>query len=558
MEPSPASGERSAVRGYQWQYDHIAARVYDALLDEELVEIRLTDPDAGKVDDLVLVSREGAHGYQFKSAEAAGAITLGRLLAPTPTRGGSPGPSLARSLADGWKSLAGRFGAARVHLVSEHVASVSDRLGDASGIRPSPEHFAALLSQVLTPVLDGRLALADAPVEWQPALARLRDGTGLDRERFDRLLRSLHLELGVRSPLDGASPRRRSDIIALSDALFRLVSQASNVVGLDRAGILALVGWTGRPRLRSRHMFPVDFDTYSPLQDAIAALERRLSDHPSGYVALVGPPGAGKSTLLSQALSGRPERVVRYYAFVPGAAASRTRMSGVAMLHDLVVMLDQAGLALPRRELAGDDVAGLREQFAEQLDAACQDYAATRRRTLIVVDGLDHVARDHPGEGNLLGELPLPSELPEGVVLVIGARTLEPLHAHARQQIDERGSVVDLQCHRLSPAAIIDICQRSQVTSAAPAQVHARIAELSAGHPLALIYLLNRLRDGGGGSPEDVLASAPPYSGDVAQEYRAAWDPIETDRPMLALLAVVARLRVGFTTEWLRSWAGAH
>src|SRR5665647_271689 len=72
MEPSPASGERSAVRGYQWQYDHIAVRVYDALLDDELVEIRLTDPDAGKVDDLVLISRQGAHGYQFKSAEAPG------------------------------------------------------------------------------------------------------------------------------------------------------------------------------------------------------------------------------------------------------------------------------------------------------------------------------------------------------------------------------------------------------------------------------------------------------------------------------------------------------
>ncbi len=60
MEASPASGERSAVRGYQRQYDRVAAKVYDALLDDDLVSVRLTDPDAGKVDDLVLVVRGGS------------------------------------------------------------------------------------------------------------------------------------------------------------------------------------------------------------------------------------------------------------------------------------------------------------------------------------------------------------------------------------------------------------------------------------------------------------------------------------------------------------------
>ena len=68
MINTPASGERSALRGYRWQYDHIAARVYDALLESDLVSVRLTDPEAGRIDDLLLVRHDRVDAYQFKSA----------------------------------------------------------------------------------------------------------------------------------------------------------------------------------------------------------------------------------------------------------------------------------------------------------------------------------------------------------------------------------------------------------------------------------------------------------------------------------------------------------
>ena len=57
MMDAPASGERAALRGYRWQYDHIASRVYNALLDGNLESLRLTDPQAGQVDDLLLIKR---------------------------------------------------------------------------------------------------------------------------------------------------------------------------------------------------------------------------------------------------------------------------------------------------------------------------------------------------------------------------------------------------------------------------------------------------------------------------------------------------------------------
>ena len=68
-------------------------------------------------------------------------------------------------------------------------------------------------------------------------------------------------------------------------------------------------------------------------------------------------------------------------------------------------------------------------------------------------------------------------------------------------------------------------------------------------------YLLNRLREADTGSAHDVLDAAPAYAEDMAAEYRAVWDDIEDDDAVVEILAVCARLRIAFTTEWLSTWA---
>ena len=148
-----------------------------------------------------------------------------------------------------------------------------------------------------------------------------------------------------------------------------------------------------------------------------------------------------------------------------------------------------------------------------------------------------------------------PGEMPEGVLFIVGSRTLDPLRPEARQQVHERRALVDLGQHLLSPASVIDICRRTLLTTALEPEIHQLIAKLSGGHPLALGYLLNRLRDGQGESAAEILAAVPAYSGDVAGEYRAVWDEIEDDDDIVEILAVCSRLRVRFTTEWLSSWA---
>ena len=555
MSATPAAGERAALRGYRWQYDHIAARVYDALLDGDFISLRLTDPDAGRVDDLVLVRRGRVDGYQFKSAEFNRYLTFRQLIADQRTRGGNRASSLLHSLADGWKRLQSQHGETHVHLVTRSLASITDHLSDTDGVgQPSPDHFSALINRVLEPLRQGKVMFNEIQKGWRPALSRLEGASGLQREDFEQFLRFLYLDTGAGPGIPPSPSTRRSDIVALSAALFRCVSDATGVVVLKEHDVLDLMGWQNRPRLHNRHEFPVDLDTYQPLAAAIQQLTELTVLHDRGYVAVIGPPGSGKSTLLSQALTGSADRVIRYYAYVPGTAAARARLTATTFLHDIVVMLSAAGLATSERQLPSEDVHTLRQQFANQLDAAGAEFLETQRRTIVVIDGLDHVDRDYSGSDGLLAELPNPDAIPDGVLFAVGSRTLAPLHACARQQIADRQATVDLQHHRLSPASILEICRRAPVKANLSAEIHQRIVHLSGGHPLALSYLLNRLRDADG-SVKDELATAPAYEGDVAAQYLAVWDDIEDDDDIVDILAVCSRLRISFTTDWLSSWA---
>ncbi|MCY3849541.1 MAG: ATP-binding protein [Acidimicrobiaceae bacterium] len=548
----PADGERGAVRGYDWQYGHAAALVYDALLARDLVQVRLVDSTAGEVDDLVLVRASRVDAYQFRSAEYPGSVTFRQFIKPQRTRGGGHRRSIAGALADGWQRLQERWSDVHVHFVTADTASTRDCLTDGS--QDGLLHFAAFRNQVLEPLRTGDLDIVDVAEKWCPALERLREATGLSAEDFAQFLASLHVDVATGSARPAGYSQRRSDLDLLTSALQQRVAAAAGVVELDTDGVLALVGWSERTRLHSRHDFPVDLDTYAPLSRAVDALKEMLSNRDNGYVAVVGPPGTGKSTLLSQALTGSTDRIIRYYAYVPHTAPLRTALTANAFLHDVVLMLDRSDLNAKDHLLASNDTNALRQSLTDYIDAAGSEFSQTGRRTIIVVDGLDHVDRDLANNPGLLLELPRPEELPAGVLFIVGSRTLDPLDSHTRVQIEESDTVIDLRDHPLPRASILQICERSPATARLPRAVHECVAHRSDGHPLTLCYLLNLLSAADAESAERVLATAPPYEGDLAANYRAVWDGLHNDDEVIEILPVCSRLRVGFKTEWLQTW----
>lgn len=561
MTQSPTTGEQAALAGYRWQYDQIAERVYNALIEDDFVGVRLVAPDVGQADDLVLFRRGRVDAYQFRTG--GGPLTFKRITTRRKTRSGRRQLSLVRSLAEGWKLLKSKHAPepgsnVRVRLVTDEPPSVSDqvRRPNESG-EPAPRHFAAFLNLVLDPLRLGLVTAEQVDPPWRPALKELQVESGLDSTDFSIFVRELQIDCNVGTLSPAHSTPRTDDIRSLSGELLRHVSTSSGVVSLNRHEVLDLMGWTNRTVLRSRHEFPVDLDTYEPLADAVDELRECLNRQDSGYVALLGPPGSGKSTLLSQTLTGTADRVIRYFAFIPGYAPARSRLTAQSFLHDLVLLLGKAGLRSRERQLVGGDLHELRQQLAEQLDDASKQYEGRGVRTIIVVDGLDHVDREKLGDNGLLTELPRPGELPSGVVFLVGSRTLAPLRPEVRQFLEETPSVVNLEAHRLPATSVLAICRRLPTVAALGEQVQTRIADLSDGHPLYLNYLLRRVSAADADDAEDILSSTPPYQGDIAGLYRAAWEEFDEDDQVIEILGVCSRLRVAFSTGWLSTWAPA-
>lgn len=552
MIPSSGSGERAALRGYQFQYDHAALLCYQALVADDLDEVMLSSDEAGQVDDLIITRAGETHAYQFKHSAQPAPLTLGTLLKGRRSRSGKPRPSMIESLARGWALVSGTHGTAYVHLATTDFPSTSVKLLQG----PPKRTFADLNDRVLQPLSHDEISTSDIDEEWTPVLDNLRAETGFDEDTFDSFLRHLRLDFGLRSATEGLDAQSREDIAQLSAALQKETSSRNEPARLDGHAVLALVDWGRRTDLRSRHRLPPP-EAYRPLVQAEEEVSSLLDQVASGYIALIGPPGCGKSTLLDQALSGRPDRIVRYFAYVPGeATGAYGRLTSEGFLHDLAITLDRHGL---RRggALLSSDVTELARVVRRQIDQAHEEYHQTGQRTVVIVDGLDHVERDGPHDRNLLTELPKPSTVPEGVVFVVGSRTLSPLPAEAQEQVRSGQRTVDMSDIRLSADDVRSICEANEQVGPLGVQLHDRIVDLADGYPLAVSYLMNRASRSS--DPDEVLADlrgAVRFDGDIRQTYAAVWATITAAADVVAVLATCARLRVDYSRADLRRHFG--
>jgi len=65
----------------------------------------------------------------------------------------------------------------------------------------------------------------------------------------------------------------------------------------------------------------------------------------------------------------------------------------------------------------------LLSRFHRQLNLLSEDWKTTGRKTFILIDGLDHVARELKPQHSFLGDLPFPEQIPEGIVIILGSQT---------------------------------------------------------------------------------------------------------------------------------------
>ena len=558
---APGEGERRAIGGYYAQYLMSASLILRDLRHGRLQWIRVADPQAGRVDDLQIGSSGRVDAYQVKSAQYGRPFTFRDLAVPQ-----SGAPSLIQQLAQGWLTLRQRYGQSRVvvHLVTNQIASSGNATLPTGDPPPTPKHFASFIRQVWEPAHGTSPDEAvNIPLEWQTTWNAVRSASGLSQADFEIFVRDCSLEFGfeVRALFQGGSSLDQEfvedDVDRITSVLFATVADPEHITELTDAQLLQRLNWTERFEYRNAHRFPVVEKTYREIRDTALALTKAIGKLPGGYIAVLGAPGSGKSTLLTQHLRRVGARLIKYYAYVPGAGGSRTtRGESTNFLHDVILQLENAGFYSghsPNRF----DRDQLLERFHAQLQLLHRDWQETGCKTIILVDGLDHIEREqHPGR-SLLADLPHPDQVPDGVYFVLGSQTDAPLSGQIKVEVRHQDRKIEML--PLSRQQVHEIISVADIPTPVTPEQKDRVCELSNGHPLYLNYLINRMRLCEGEKRLELeFQGGTPYEGDIEGTYHSYWEQFRDDVELQKLLGLLARIRGCIDLSWVRTWADHH
>jgi hypothetical protein len=543
MSTSPGDGERRAAVGYEPQYRMGAKMILEALTQGDLEWIRVADPDAGRVDDIQIGITGRVDAYQVKWTQYVDAITFNDL-----TNGNEQEPSLIEQLADGWKKVRNTHPHRRVvvHLLTnKYPSSSSSAKMPPANSKPIPYHLAAFIEQAWKP------SHSKGKIEsgiWSTVWNSLREASKLPDDEFSEFVQDCSLDF------QGILPDENdSDANEIAKFLFRTVASAIKIVEVSRSELLIKLGWQNRYDYRNVHEFPDPQYLYRPIQSSVGLIESALQSLPGGYIGVFGSPGSGKSTLLTQTLRSLPIRLVKYYAYVPDTQdLSILRGESVNFLQDITLRLQKLGICKTTRPDSSDR-AGLLSLFKRQLQELGDGYQESGTKTVILIDGLDHIAREQNPERSLLKDLPLPNDIPNGVYLVMGSQTngLNELLPRVRESLQSEERRIEIKC--LSIADVYSIADKA--IEGLENSEHKQIFEISDGHPLALIYLLKQLCQVDSNEERTrLLEEVVPYTGSIDDQYITHWRSIENDENLIESIGLIARIRGAIPLDLINQW----
>ena len=300
-------------------------------------------------------------------------------------------------------------------------------------------------------------------------------------------------------------------------------------------------------RIRFRHLrqafaverpkpIPQNFivpDTYSIPDELFDASFVDQISRSDGVTVLWGPPGRGKSTYLSHCVEHiDPTKAVcvRHHYFLSLRDPSEGRFHHHAISRSIEQQLKSAVPHLDAKSPKG---------LREHLERAAALLHGQKIRLIVVVDGLDHVWRDHRDrhEMDALFDDLLP--LPTGIRLVVGTQKIARQHLPSKlfqHHPDDRWT----ELPAMAPSAVLKWLRSQDGAGRLDLHVsrfHTREQSLYAlarsfhtitgGLPLHLIYSYEALVGRGKAITSDDVQALPVCpSGDIRDYYASLWDSI--------------------------------
>ncbi len=542
-------GERRARWGYGYQ-DKVATERILQILKEDLKAgeavfegVRLADVQAGRVDDFVLIWGKQVEGNSIKWSGDATQMNWGDLI-------GADG--LIKELADGYLSLKSQWPDRRiiVRLQSNRPPSTQTHHSQLISSHSVAEFIRDHWEDGPTPGDDDSL---------RDAWTKIQNCTALDDVSFRVFVENCRFSLGHPEPSMAGPDTRdwhhfKKQFDSLHKAIATWITNQPNQERVDREYLLQAIGFRGyRTGLIQR--FPTPAIPYARNSDAAADLKKLLEDTSGGYLAVVGPAGVGKSTLVQDILGG-PDYpfFIPYYAFLPDdPGTTRDRSEALTFFQDVVGRLEK--LFAPRYSLDIADISEGREALREQMAKAHEQYVIQGRKTVLLIDGIDHVAREVGLQASVLNELPDPADIPEGFIIVLGSQpqgleagTIPQNVAYSVNAANGRRIAVD----GLARADVFAIA--NQFDKPTSNEEREELYQSCQGNPLILTYTLNLYRSSEAITVAEAIGQLGAYAGDVDQYYAGRLGTVLANASNRELLGLLCRAAPTIPVAWLRSW----
>jgi hypothetical protein len=542
------SGERAAMGGYLPQYDEFACRVYDCILNESLEEIRVADAEenVGKLDDICYVTNNEVHAYQVKWTTADDNITYLNF------------KEYLIGVVRGWQSLSKLYPHRHVipHLLTNRTLSSQDKsLINEKGERIGG--FNDFCAEVIPTLNDSR----DVNVKWDKTVKELQSTLKLNETDWCAFWKSFVFTAAYQQEIvdveNSANDKRTEDVLAICRLIQQMVASKDRKVLASLNGILRALHWEHRMITQYDHNLYVTLSSYEPNAKAIALLNDKLSKLHRGYIFLQGTPGSGKSTILTQWSRSVPNRSIRYYAFDftnPSSTMNNDdhRGDATSFLFDIVKLIDAAGIKTDKRSLPSRvDFADLKNRFYEQLDAISEDYKNTGSETMIIVDGLDHITREYVScKETLMRVLPSPSDIPEGVIFVLGSQHYNNLQLNdSIFQLFKKGEYT-ISMPSFVRSEVEDLSLKILKVETLPKGLLDILMQKSQGHPLYLRYMLNEIRE----QSLEIADNLPVYDGEIENYYRTVLQKSLNNADMKHFLGLLSRVSGSINLDFVKEW----
>jgi len=540
VNPS-SKGERAAMGGYLPQYDEFARSVYDCIVEDDLECIRVADSEdsVGKLDDICYVKNHEVHAYQVKWSNIDSVITYGSF------------KSLLPQIVDGWRKLKTNYPKKTVipHLLTNKGCSNSK-------IKNMPASFSDYTQQVILCLKENKLVNQ----KWNKAYSDLKKFSTLTEDEWGEFWQVFVFTTKYKAEAIDVSKKlesqRTKDLIDLHRLIEQIVANPSRKSVFYKSEIIQKLGWHNRFNTHYNHDLSVSLSSYEPINAAIKDLNKILGKITKGYIFLKGTPGSGKSTLLTQWVRTIPNKSVRYYAFDftnPSSQFNNDSKRGEAtsFLYDIILMLEKAGFRNNESTLHYENYHYLKKCFGSLLKAISESYNKTHLPFIIIIDGLDHITREYTDcVHSLMGILPSPSEIPDGVIFVLGSQHFDNLNLNKEIYSVYRGNKTKIEMPHFTKKEInnllLKILGKDKVTESLLNKCDIK----SQGHPLYLRYIINEIKVSG----PNIIDNIADYDGNIESYYDSIMNKVLNKANLKSFLGLLARIIGDININFIKEW----